>query len=482
MLKGINIEIPSYLALTGRIQNWLKNNRDFHPASCTVFHVKDSLFRGNDSILSSFDFTVYGLAHGAGVALDLSELRPTGTTNNRGLVASGATSFGKVYSMLNEVIRRGGVYKNGAITLYINADSPDLEEYLNTKELVWAKRALYIDSKMWEGLSGDSKALVAKKVNNGEVWLAKPQWDETGKRIYSNVCLEVLLPSRGTCILSSVNLGLVEKLKDLPDMFMKSMAVLCRLHANTGVDRDGYYMSPKYDRQVGLGVIGLSNMLARFGISYKDFTTELERQLRGADNPFPTRVFDDVYYSVSYLIEAYKKSAEVAKQWNMTRAFAIAPTASMAYRHVDGDGYTTSPEISPPLSLIVDRDSDTFGVETFEYNPNAETAEDVGWDIQWRLLCAWQTMMDNTGMAHAISANLWTSFVVTEDWIENTFLSSPLKTTYYRLQIDQKALDKSQVVDETNYEELADIYVEPDGNDVVYEIGTDKNYCEACGG
>lgn len=474
------IQIPDYMAVTGRINNWIKNPRDFHPASCTVINVNDSLFRGEDSISDAVTFTIYGLAHGAGVAVNLSDLRANGVRNNRGLVASGATSFGKIFSMVNEVVRRGGVYKNGAITLYINADSDDLLEYLYTKDLPWAKRAVYLNKEMWDNMTNNSRKCLAQKVNNGEVWLAKPQYDKNGTRIYSNVCLEVLLPSRGTCMLSSVNLGQVKELADIPGMMMKCMAVLCRIHANTGVDRDGVYLSPKEDRQVGLGVIGLANMLAVHKIKYKDFVVELERQLGDPKAPYPTNMFDATYYAVRYLIEGYEKSAKVAKQHGMERAFAIAPTASMSYRYTDVEGYTTAPEISPPLDLEVDRDSDTFGVETFQYNPDCEIASEVGWSVQWKLLNAWQTMMDRTGLAHAISSNLWTTFVVDEDWIENEFLPSPIKTTYYRLQIDQEALDKSEVVTEgSNEKKLRDIYFDPGA---VTRPEDDPQYCEACAG
>lgn len=472
-MQDFNIKIPSYMSVTGRINNWLRNPRDFHPASCTVINVKDSLFRGEDSISDAINFTIYGLAHGAGVAVNLSELRNNGTRNNRGLVASGATSFGKIFSMINEVVRRGGVYKNGAVTLYINANSIDLEEYLTSNELPWAKKAVYITETMWrKGMTQENKKLLAKHVNNGTCWLAKPQFDNLGRRLYSNVCLEVLLPSRGTCMLSSVNLGQVKELSDLPSMFMKCMAVLCRIHANTNVDRDGMYLSPKEDKQVGLGVIGLANMLARFGIIYSDFVNELEAQLN--PNRSLKGVYTETYYAVRYLIEAYEKAAEVAKQHGMERSFAIAPTASMSYRYTDLDGYTTSPEISPPLSLEVDRDSDTFGVTSYEYHPACETALEVGWDVQWRLLKAWQTMMDRTGQAHAISANLWTEFPVTPEWIEKEFLPSPLKTTYYRLQVDQAALNKSEVV---MVEEISN-----ETTGIVCDITDDKNYCEACGG
>ncbi len=64
----------------------------------------------------------------------------------------------------------------------------------------------------------------------------------------------------------------------------------------------------------------------------------------------------------------------------MVRAFAIAPTASCSYRSKDVDGFTSTPEIAPPISRTVDRDSGTFGVQTYNYG-EVEVASEVGWWI-----------------------------------------------------------------------------------------------------
>jgi hypothetical protein len=42
-------------------------------------------------------------------------------------------------------------------------------------------------------------------------------------------------------------------------------------------------------------------------------------------------------------------------------------------------GYTTCPEIAPPIARQVDRDSGTFGVQSFDYGP-VEIASEVGWN------------------------------------------------------------------------------------------------------
>jgi len=482
--------IPMGMSLTGRIRDWLDNDESRLPASCTTFSVKDSM-EGRDGIEDSWLFTSHGLRNAAGVAIDLSELRPGGTDNGRGLVSSGAVSFSKFYSLINQELRRGGIFKNGAVTLFLDYNHDDCSEFINmpTSELPWAKRAVYVD----EGIINHPiKKELSKRVNDGTVWLAKKQYDKKGNRIYSNVCLEVLIPSRGTCILSSVNLGLFEDLSKLPTAFAECMEWLCKLHAVTGVGKTGHYLNPSEDKQVGLGVIGLANLLAIHGVSYSEFTYALEVLLKSG-LPYEYSVDEQVpciaFEVAEAIIRGYASAAKRAKLYGMERAFAIAPTASMSYRYTDADGYTTAPEISAPISYEVDRDSDTFGVQSFEYHPMGEVAKNVGWDVQWKLLNAWQKLQDSTGLGHAISANVWSSKIVDESFIDE-FINSNLKTTYYRISVDQVALDKSEVINPNSDEEkLRGLYDNNnnsndgvDNTQCFINPGDDEQYCAACGG
>ena len=69
----------------------------------------------------------------------------------------------------------------------------------------------------------------------------------------------------------------------------------------------------------------------------------------------------------------------VARDNNMVRAFAIAPTASCSYRSTDLRWVYLYPEIAPPIARTVDRDSGTFGVQTYDYG-EVEIASEVGWE------------------------------------------------------------------------------------------------------
>ena len=111
------------ISRTGRVQSWLDNPESRLPVSCTVFVVEDSM-EGKDGIEASWRYVSHGLRFGAGVAVHLSKLRPKGAENGKGLTASGPVSFAKIYSTLNETLRRGGVYKNGAVVIHLDLDIP----------------------------------------------------------------------------------------------------------------------------------------------------------------------------------------------------------------------------------------------------------------------------------------------------------------------------------------------------------------------
>lgn len=436
---------PKNISITGRVSDWLKNPDSRLPVSCTVFDVKDSM-EGEDGIEQSWVFTSGALRYGAGVAINLSNLRSKGSTNTKGLVASGAVSFAQIYSQLNEVLRRGGIYKNGAVVVYLDYDHSDLVEFLNAtpKDLPWAKKALYVDEHLLESPSID---LIIQKVKDGSIWLAKKQWDKEGNRLYSNVCTEIILLSRGSCLLGHVNLGKC-KIDEIAQAFEDGMEFLCDLHPQTGVTKLGLYLSPNEDKQVGLGVLGLANLLAIEKVKYSEFVDALETAVYNTKNQ-DISLSSKAVAIVDVLLEGFNRAKVVASKHGMQRAFTIAPTASVAYRNRDREMFTTAPEISPPINNIVDRDSGTFGVTNYEHNPRSETARKVGWDVQYRLMKAWQSMMDQTGLAHAISFNIWNTCTVDKDFIAD-WLASPLKTTYYRLSIEQDFLDKSSIITEGN--------------------------------
>jgi len=464
------METDKSLAVVGRVSDWLKNSESRYPISCTMLSVRDSM-EGAAGIEYSWQFASQALRKGAGCAIDLSQLRAKGEDNGRGLVASGPVSFMTIYSELNGTLRRGGTYKNGAIVTYLNVGHADAVEYIeaNADKMPWLKKALYVsdnpadpDYLLTEKNRAKIPAILAA-LNAGTLWLAKKRWNsESGKvikyppyplhprynRLYSQVCLEILLPSRGTCTLAHVNLGQL-KINEIPAAFERGMRFLCDLHSITGAGKGNMYLSPKEDRQVGLGVLGLANLLAANNIKYGSFVACMEELLYyGREVPTYGR---DTLRLCKALIKGFKRANKVAsyKKNSMVRAFTVAPTASCSFKYKDLAGYTTAPEISPPIchpqTKRTVRDSDTFGTTEYEYPTNVETAEQVGWDIYYRLVNVWQKLMETTGKAHSISFNLWDQAIINEEWLNDWLLESSALTTYYRMQTQQLYVDKSNI-------------------------------------
>ena len=437
----------SYISRTGRVQSWLDDPTSRLPVSCTVFVVEDSI-TGDNGIEASWKFVSHALRYGAGCAVHLSKLRPKGTENDKGLVASGPVSFAKIYSTLNEILRRGGVYKNGAVVCHIDLSHPDALEFIETSrhELPWVKRCINITPEWWEKCT--FKEALLQGIRSGDIWLNKVKYDNEGKRIRGNVCLEVYLPSRGTCLLQHVSLGACE-FGDIEKAFVEGMSQLCSLHAKTGVGDSGEYLPAETDRQVGLGMLGLANLLRRYGVTYEQFGVALDQYNAGEVVRTPA------YELVSAIGSGVKAAAEVARANNMVRAFAIAPTASCSYRSKDLDGYTSAPEIAPPISRTVDRDSGTFGVQTYNYG-DVEIASEVGWDNYKRVADGIMTLLNSTGLLHGYSFNSWSDVVTYDEAFIEEWLDSPQTSLYYSLQVMGDVQDKSSAyaaIDETEVDD-----------------------------
>ena len=468
------------IARTGRVQSWIDNPESRLPVSCTVFVVEDSM-EGPNGIEASWRFVSHALRYGAGVAVHLSKLRGTGTDNGKGLVASGPVSFGKIYSCLNEQLRRGGVYKNGAVVLHLDITHPDILEFVNCPrhEIPWAKRCVNLTKEGWEQSDQNVRDAIIKGIARGDVWLAKIREDKHGQRIYANVCLEVFLRSRGTCLLEHINLGACRP-EDIPAAFTAGMRELIDLHAKTGVENTGEYLIQEEDRQVGLGMLGLANLLKLEQVTYQELGNALDFHLYGKAALPVTRSAAKI---VEALYDGITAAADIARQANMDRAFAIAPTASCSYRYKDRAGYTTAPELAPPIGRTVDRDSSTFGVETFDYG-EVETAEQVGWDSYVRVVNGIVEMLNRTGLNHGYSFNSWSDIVVYNDNFVKEWLDSPQTSLYYSLQVMQntQAKDDAMAALDGDFNELFDLGDISDDTDAVPNLNqfNDPTLCVGC--
>ena len=458
---------PNIIARTGRVQQWIDNPTNRLPVSCTIFNVQDSM-EGTNGIEASWRFVSHALRYGAGVAVHLSELRPKGTTTNKGpdsLVASGPVSFGKIYSTLNEILRRGGTYRNGAVVLHLDINHPDILEFVQVSraELPWVKRCIDLTPELWFDSETETKEAILRGIAAGDIWLNKIKHDKNGKRIRSNVCLEVYLPSRGTCLLQHVNLAACT-IGNIQEGFTTAMSELCNLHARTGVGESGEYLTPALDKQVGLGVLGLANLLRRYKVTYAEFGEALDRVNYGVETSENDSSLPVNALQIAFAIKRGILSAcDIAWLHGMKRAFAIAPTASCSYNSKDLDGYTACPEIAPPIARSVDRDSGTFGVTSYDYG-DVEIASEVGWDAYKRVADGIMTMLHKTGLLHGYSFNSWSDVVTYDEQFIQEWLDSPQTSLYYSLQVMGDTQDKSSAfaaLDETEVDDYLSGILEP---------------------
>ena len=454
-----------FIAKTGRVKTWQENPEGRLPVSCTVMSIEDS-WEGKGGLADAIDFTAHALRYGAGCAIDVSKLRARGSDNGKGLVSSGPVSFLKIFSVLNEVLRRGGQYRSGAVVSHCALNHADINEYLTVsrQELPWLKRCVDLTEEMWNAASQETKDLVLSGIRNGDIWLSKIKWDLQGERLYSNVCLEIYLRSKGSCLLSHVNAGALQ-IDDIVIAFQQGMTELCELHGRTGVDKSGYYLSPEEDRQVGLGILGFANHLSIHGISYAEFGRALAIILKTPYTLCDTPALQ--------LATEWKKGIEaaerIARAHRMERAFTIAPTATCSYNYTDLRGNTTCPEIAPPINREVDRVSSQFGTQSYSYG-DVEICSEVGWDAYNSVANGIVQLMTDTGLFHGYSYNSWSDVCTyDENFIRDWFASSQT-SLYYALQVLPNTLRKDD----------AAAIIEDDDYRNIFALEDEEQFCSSC--
>jgi len=456
-----------------------------------VIQVSDSMqaFLGDGGIPIEQSWAAFVTAayefqeEGREIVVDLSRLRPSGSENGKGLMASGPVSFLtiyfalarylqqgtidsliNVYSELNSCLRRGGAYKNGAVVChlpYYHKSSLDFMK-VSREDSAYARLGICIDEGFLDFYKENTEA-VNEVMLSGDMFVTKIEFDKNGVRLLPNVCLEIRFISRATCLLAHIPLNRL-KHSEIEEAIESGMDWLTDFHPHTGVETMGFYKHPSNDRQVGLGFLGLASHLAYYGVKYSEFVDALEFVLTSEGvrvfEPRPITPkyrecettgewilnFNEHALKTSYaLLNGVRRAADIAKKKNFERAFTIAPTATCSFNERDFFGYTATPEITPPIDTSVDRESEVFGIQHYEYNPDCERAEQVGWPVFFRLNCLFQSLFDSTGLGHAISTNWWPDQVEFGEAFLREFIQSPLKSLYYAQPVQSKVQDKTVI-------------------------------------
>jgi hypothetical protein len=427
----------------------------------TVIRVADAMEESDGDRLSiehSWLRFIELAQQGKNIVVDLSDLRPSGTENEKGLVATGPIGKGKqddpdagsffaiyrelanhlqkgdigslleVLGTVNDTLRRGGQYKSGIITSGMYWRNCHFSEYLNVPVTNLAgghKKGARLCPEV-VGNKGLLKAIAHSATEEG-TFLAKVQ----NTSIYDNVCMGLFLPDRGTCLIWRVNIALCRTFEEIPEAFKLATQELCNLHITWRKqvgERARLFAPLEEDRQIGLDILGLANALAYWGITYMDLTLAIERFIAGRHG----RTEADKL--VFFLAQAYRQSTvvadEIMRSHNLAildRIHTIEPSQNHAYHCKDLKGFTTARSIFAPFGQKVRRVSNSQKNMVVKHG-DVETADDIGPTLHQRFCEAWQQLMELCGRAHAISFDSWET--ITEEWIED-WLVSPLKTKYY---------------------------------------------------
>lgn len=255
-------------------------------------------------------------SYGGGCGIDISNLRPKGAiVHNAAKSTSGAVSFMDLYSQVTGLIGQAG--RRGALMISINCKHPDIEEFINlkTKQGVCEKANISIrvsddfmeaaiHDKDWitEFTSEETGTITkAFKARDLLKLLAKRNWEwaEPGMLYWDritgynmlnnderfsyagvNPCAEEPLPAGGSCLLGSINLSefVLNPFTNEATIDYSSLvdAVKKAVRALNDVLDEGAALHPLEEqrnsvrnwRQIGLGTMGLADMLIKLGLIY----------------------------------------------------------------------------------------------------------------------------------------------------------------------------------------------------------------------
>ena len=269
-----------------------------------------------ESIFSTAAKLARTYSYGGGCGIDISNLRPKGAiVHNAAKSTSGAVSFMDLYSQVTGLIGQAG--RRGALMISISCKHPDIEEFINlkTKQGVCEKANISIrvsddfmeaaihDEDWITEFTSEETGTITKTFKARDLLklLAKRNWEwaEPGMLYWDritgynmlnnderfsyagvNPCAEEPLPAGGSCLLGSINLSefvlnpfTKEAIIDYSSLID---AVKKAVRALNDVLDEGAALHPLEEqrnsvrnwRQIGLGTMGLADMLIKLGLTY----------------------------------------------------------------------------------------------------------------------------------------------------------------------------------------------------------------------
>jgi len=351
--------------------------------NCYVVAVKDDSIK---SIYNTIIEEALTYKYGGGCGHDLSLLRPSGDAiNGTGGDSCGPTGFMNLFSENTNTIAQHG--RRGANMQTLRVDHPDIEKFITIKTgdinmVKYSNISVLLTHKFMDAVKNDTdfdlvfdgqvyETIKAKdlwdKIINSAHASAEPGllfWDTMtdyhnaeycSPLVSTNPCAEQPLPDGGCCNLGAVNLErfVDENQNFMVEEFKETVEIGTRFLDNVvdyNLDRHALEDQKKNamnDRRVGLGILGLGDMLVRMGIQYdsedaiqtidqimtifRDTAYETSINLAKEKGQFPH--FDWKGYNKSKFVKALPKSIKEKIKNNGIRnctLTTVAPTGSGA--------------------------------------------------------------------------------------------------------------------------------------------------------
>ena len=317
--------------------------------NCYVVGIKDDSI---NSIYQTIQEEARTYKFGGGCGHDLSVLRPSGDAiNGTGGESCGPVGFMNLFSENTNTIAQHG--RRGANMQTLRIDHPDIEKFISIKMndinmVKYSNISVLLTHEFMEAVENNTdfdlkyEGKVYSTVKAKELWetiidcahsSAEPGllfWDTMtdyhnaeycSPLVSTNPCAEQPLPDGGCCNLGSINLDryVDDKGNFMIEEFKETVGIATRFLDNVidyNLDRhalDTQKENAKNDRRVGLGILGLGDMLVRMGIKY-----DSEDALQTIDQVM--KIFCDT---------AYETSSELAKEKG-------------SFPHFDWSGYRKS--------------------------------------------------------------------------------------------------------------------------------------------
>lgn len=353
-----------------------------------------------DNIESIFDCAAKlarTYSYGGGCGTDISKLSPRGARiNNAARETSGAVSFMELYSLVTQLIGQNG--RRGALMLSIDCAHPDVEEFIGIKtdlnKVTKANISIRISNEFMEAVKNNQPFLlhfireetgqeIRRTVDARELFrkIAQTNWDyaEPGAlfwdRICSwnllsnhsefsyagvNPCAEEPLPAGGSCLLGSINLAQFVKnpFTDHSSFDFTSLKETVKIAVNALNDvlDEGLPLHPLEEqrksvtnwRQIGLGIMGLADMLIQMGITYgeqqslalcdkigkvmADTALSESATLAKKFGTFPKCKIEQLLQSPYFQHNASEQTTELVKKYGLrnSQILTIAPTGTLS--------------------------------------------------------------------------------------------------------------------------------------------------------